>query len=336
MTIQTIPAERIPELLGNRFLNLIIFPTEKCNLRCSYCYEDFKIGKMSHEIINGVKNLINLRASTLEMLEISWFGGEPLLAKEIIYEISSHVKTLKSKFPKFNYRGNITTNGVFLDLQTAEKLILHDISFFQITLDGDQELHDKTANSKCFEKIWNNLIAFKNSDLGAHIELRVHYSPETWENLDGLIQKINNEFSTDQRFSFYFKSIEHYGGKNDQKTGLFTLESNRLAKSLLEGKLAHTAMIYKVPYASNFICYAAKPTSFGIRANGNIIKCTVALNEDRNLVGNLDESGSMNLNQEKVRLWIDGLRTGDKQMLQCPNSKMRNYQPKNYIKIEPI
>lgn len=31
-------------------LHLIILPTEKCNLRCVYCYEDFKKGKMSEKI----------------------------------------------------------------------------------------------------------------------------------------------------------------------------------------------------------------------------------------------------------------------------------------------
>lgn len=33
------------ETIMNRNLRLIIMPTEQCNFRCRYCYEDFKLGK---------------------------------------------------------------------------------------------------------------------------------------------------------------------------------------------------------------------------------------------------------------------------------------------------
>jgi uncharacterized protein len=31
--------------LSPRFQQLTILPTEKCNFRCTYCYEDFELGK---------------------------------------------------------------------------------------------------------------------------------------------------------------------------------------------------------------------------------------------------------------------------------------------------
>lgn len=33
---------------------LIILPTEKCNFRCTYCYEDFLISKMKEPVQIGV------------------------------------------------------------------------------------------------------------------------------------------------------------------------------------------------------------------------------------------------------------------------------------------
>ena len=39
-------------------LELIIMPTEKCNFRCSYCYEDYKKGKMKRPVIDGIINLV--------------------------------------------------------------------------------------------------------------------------------------------------------------------------------------------------------------------------------------------------------------------------------------
>lgn len=323
MSRVTIPESRIPELVGDGFLNLILFPTEKCNFRCSYCYEDFKLGKMGRNVIDGIKNLISRRAEALDLLEISWFGGEPLLAKDVMLEISRHAQHESARYGGMKFQSNITTNGFFLSIENFQELTRHGINFFQITLDGDKELHDRTAKVECFDRIWGNLISFRNSSIEGHIELRVHYSPETWRSLDSLICKINTEFCDDSRFSVYFKSIEHYGGANDHSIGLFDMESRASMKSFLESQLARPEMIYAVPYNDCFICYAAKATSIAVRANGRLAKCTVALHEDRNDVGEIKEDGTLVLNQSKLRRWVQGLETGDKAMLQCPNSQMR-------------
>lgn len=328
-----IPTSRLPELLGDKFLNLIIFPTEKCNFRCSYCYEDFKIGKMKRPVIDGIKKLITSRSHSLEILEISWFGGEPLLAVDVIQEISKHAQAISKKIPSMHYQANITTNGYFLSIDMFNLLIDSGITFFQITLDGDRDLHNKTANNECFDRIWSNLMGFKDSELNATIELRIHYSPETWKDLKFLIEKINNEFSNDPRFVVYFKSIEHYGSKNDSNIGLFDYDTSKNIKNFLESQLANKSMIYNVPYASAFICYAAKATSFGIRSTGQLVKCTVALNEERNNVGHIRPDGTLFLEEDKLRLWIQGLQSGDKKMLECPNSQMRDYKPTKFKSI---
>ena len=121
--------------LDSTRLNLIILPTEKCNFRCFYCYEDFEIGKMVRPIIDSLKKLIESRFEDLEELEISWFGGEPLVAKEIIYEISDFV--IDNGPSRLNFFSNITTNGFLLDFNTFEELVKRKVKLFQISIDGD-------------------------------------------------------------------------------------------------------------------------------------------------------------------------------------------------------
>jgi len=59
----------------NDILKLTLFPTEQCNFRCTYCYEDFEIGRMSPDTIEGVKALIDTRARELTELHVSWFNA---------------------------------------------------------------------------------------------------------------------------------------------------------------------------------------------------------------------------------------------------------------------
>jgi uncharacterized protein len=71
-----IEAEKLKEaqlasLLSHSILDLHILPTEKCNFRCVYCYEDFQIGRMKDHVVNGVKNLIRRRMDELKQLRIS-------------------------------------------------------------------------------------------------------------------------------------------------------------------------------------------------------------------------------------------------------------------------
>ena len=76
----TIRQEEFDRCVANNALRLILMPTEACNFRCTYCYEDFRYKRMDDSVVTGVKRFLDLRASHLSQLEISWFGGEPLLA----------------------------------------------------------------------------------------------------------------------------------------------------------------------------------------------------------------------------------------------------------------
>lgn len=323
MSVQVRP-ETLAEAFDSGYLNLILLPTENCNFRCKYCYEDFKIGKMRPEIIAGVKALIERRAIDLHTLDISWFGGEPLVAKGIIYEISNHIiNTIKYLSPSLSYQGNITTNAYYLDLATAQELVALGINFFHISLDGYQEVHDRTRvkadGSGSFSTIWSNLLAIRDSALPLTILLRVHFSPENYLEMNQLIEAINCEFSGDQRFAVYFKAIERLGGTNDQKLRRFSHQLESEVKSKLESKLKGVQVYQnQEPY----ICYASKPNSLIVRANGDLAKCTVALYDTRNRIGVLSQDGTVQIDQSKFRQWVRGFESHNEQDLACPYSNM--------------
>ena len=98
---------------------------------------------MKPVIIDAIKALITKRFPDLHTLEISWFGGEPLVAKSIIESISLHI-IQESQIRSIDYRANITTNGYLLDIETAKRLRELGITFYQKSLDGPQNIHDVT------------------------------------------------------------------------------------------------------------------------------------------------------------------------------------------------
>lgn len=207
---------RHKQLTSNKSLHLIILPTEKCNFRCTYCYEDFAAGRMKNETIFGIKALLEKRCTDLDYLYISWFGGEPLVAKDIVIEISEYAMALSRKYPKLNYKSYITTNGELLDSHLLTCLADVGVKSYQISLDGPRDVHNKSrirADGKgTYDRIWANLLAIRNSSLMVSVSLRIHFTVDTIKLLDPLIEDIRKEFSHDSRFSVFFKAIEQLGG----------------------------------------------------------------------------------------------------------------------------
>ena len=114
--------------------------TEKCNLNCKYCYEGkkgnnelsfFDIKKvLDEEVKNGAKSV-----------QVGFFGGEPLVKKELIYEVIDYANKLeKENDIKFNY--TITTNATLID-RAFIKLAKKKEFVVGISLDGIKEIHDK-------------------------------------------------------------------------------------------------------------------------------------------------------------------------------------------------
>jgi uncharacterized protein len=306
-------------------LNLVLFSTEHCNFRCTYCYEDYKIGRMMPQVVSGVKNLLHYRYQTLKSLEISWFGGEPLLATDVIFEISKTILSFQEQNPDLNYAANITTNGYLLTRQVAEELISSGISRYQISLDGDSQLHDMTrvlsTGKGSFEVIMSNLLALREIEAEFTVLIRIHYQKSTFVRLKNLIDALNEKFGGDLRFKFYFKSVDRLGGKNDDDIDALSPTEKVEIEAYLKNLVSNPHQIYSL--SNQYVCYASQANSLAIRANGRIAKCTVALDDERNDIGYIQEDGKVFLFQEKLKPWIRGLENLDLKTLACPYESLK-------------
>jgi uncharacterized protein len=87
-------------------LELTIVPTNACNLRCPYCYQRPPFGSMSDSSAEHIISFIEKNVTKYKSLVIGWFGGEPLLRKDVILKITAAAKQICRKngiaFPDFD------------------------------------------------------------------------------------------------------------------------------------------------------------------------------------------------------------------------------------------
>lgn len=308
--------------LSPNLLELILLPTEKCNFRCTYCYEDFAIGRMSRRTIDAIKKLIANRVPDLQALNISWFGGEPLLAKDVCVEISEFAKSLCDA-QGVAFEGGFTTNGYLLDPELFQKLVALNQKSYQITLDGDEEWHNRTRvqpNRKpTFERIWRNVTRFKQLPGDFRITLRLHVHGDNIESVKRLYARIQDELLEDQRYSVYFHKVSNLDPRDQIKETVLNNRDYAAALSYISGAAPLVNGREKSEiHLTGYICYAAKPNSLMIRANGTIGKCTVALNDERNNIGRILDDGSLDISNPKLRQWFIGYMDMTKSTLSCP------------------
>ena len=305
-------ARRLHESLFERddSIQLILMPTEKCNFQCVYCYEDFQRGKMLQWVIDSVVCLVQRQAANLRTLSISWFGGEPLTAIDIIEEISHQVLTI-CKEHQIKYNASMATNGYLLTDRMLERCLSQQILNFQITLDGPAKTHDRwrvlASGGGTFDTILANLRNMRDGKKEFHMRLRVNFAPATIPQIPEFIKSMGSEFGGDSRFSIYFRGVGHWGGAHghfiktcNQRTAV-SHEIQFMSLAFQEGFGLETWKESMQPFGS--ICYAATPRSFVIGADGTIYKCTVAFDDPRNQIGRITPDGRLNINEQLHRLW---------------------------------
>lgn len=150
--------------LGVGGVSLVICPTVGCNFDCPYCFENHRAGKMSADVQDDVVKLAEsmIDAASAKRLSITWYGGEPLLAPDVIESLSKRLMALAEERGA-RYRAGIITNGYLLTQKNARMLGEYGVTTAQVTIDGMRKAHDATRHlaggGPTFDRIVENLRA---------------------------------------------------------------------------------------------------------------------------------------------------------------------------------
>lgn len=116
--------------------------THNCNLRCRYCYAGRKTPcAMSRETARaGMDLALEEAARTGRSVDLSFFGGEPLLEWELLQYCHDYLKERGGRLCK-PPRFGITTNGTLLTEERLRWMAERDF-LVGLSVDGNETMHD--------------------------------------------------------------------------------------------------------------------------------------------------------------------------------------------------
>jgi uncharacterized protein len=308
--------------VSNETLHLILMPTEACNFRCVYCYEDFRYKRMEPWVVRGVKAWLTQRAASLKSLTISWFGGEPLLARSVIEGVMTHARGLTESNPALHIASDATTNGYLLSHAVADRLLDLGVTRYQISFDGPSEWHDHkrvlAGGGGTFDRIWGNLLALRDLKREFTITIRVHVDRKNAHVIPRFIDQCGDAFGSDPRFEMFIRGLSRLGGANDADLAVFQPSEGEAVFQELRSHARSRGLRTMQFSPQDSVCYAARGNSYVVRANGRLNKCTVSLEHPNNQVGHINEDGTVEVDSRKMAMWMRGLWSGDPAVLKCP------------------
>ena len=285
----------------NNPLSLTILPTLACNLACTYCYERPSRDVMSQDTADAICAFVedHARRERMSSFNVTWYGGEPLLAASTIWELSERFLRLSEQY-NFRYSAAITTNGTLLTTDVVDNLLRYNVSAAQVTVDGPKRIHDarrpfKNQNRSSFDTILGNLDnVVGKMDMSLRINTDRRNAPFTEELLQVFADR--GWLGSDTRFFPYMAPVSKL-----TEACADIVQECCTAESYLEHSISFckacarygvpikTRALYHYPVAVKYNCGAIALNSMVIAPSGAIHKCSLTVNDETESLGNIHE-----------------------------------------------
>lgn len=184
-------------------LALTIAPTLKCNFACPYCFEaqGELAGPMSVDVQQYLIDFIRRKAREIRHLKVQWYGGEPLMAMDVVENLNEHIARIVEE-NKLEYSAQLITNGYLLTPEIAQKMKDWNVKGIQITLDGPPETHDRRRippdGAPTFYQILKNIKAAAGSQIP--FVIRVNVDQDNIDQCERVLDIIEQEGLKEQAY----------------------------------------------------------------------------------------------------------------------------------------
>lgn len=285
-------------LLASKYMeskpNITVTPTMECNARCFYCYEEgVRCGKMpdcnAEKIMDRLKELDLSRG-----INLTWFGGEPLLNQEWMDHFCKCLKAENIQFSSF-----IISNGSVIDESVIYKMKnIWNITSIQITFDGSNEEYVKRkAYVDQAENIYYQMLKKVKmlSNSGISVQIRLNIDKDNRDSILELVSDLQQLFYNNDNITYYPAFLT---GNKDK---LSEREKINFIKQIIEidkNMLPVNSYLYKLPRIS--ACYFYQKGAFSVDVNGDIFICERKLGHSQEAIGNINEKGAFEYDTREI------------------------------------
>jgi len=311
-------AKLITDKYQKKHLNLTILPTLNCNFACTYCYEHKREIKMSNETIHNIIDFVKNQINSLETLNVTWMGGEPLLGIEEIEHISKKLIHLSNQH-NVKYISDIITNGYLINNSNIHILKTNKINKVQITLDGPPEIHDKRrftkSNKSTFFNIINSIHLLYREKFD--ITIRINIDDSNVDHIEELLCMINKENLLNINVSFAqvtndTDACADYG--QCITTSQFGLIENKFRKLALNKGFRISSHLNP----RSISCGAVMVNNYVINPDGTVVKCWNEIGNSNHSIGNISAGGKLVINNpNRNDYWISYSPIKDSKCKEC-------------------
>ncbi|MDA5556031.1 radical SAM/SPASM domain-containing protein [Shimia sp. MMG029] len=269
--------------------------TRVCNLGCVYCYQD-KHEADASEDSERVWEFLQQQVVKNGHLQMTWFGGEPLLKVSKICHLSDKLIQL-CRQKNCRYSATISTNGVRLNEKNISELVSRSVNVFQVSLDGPELIQElrrpSLKGAPTYDIIVQNIALL--CEAGAKVRIKVILDSMNWKhvpelfddlsmrglikNVDIAIQETESKFAA-ALYGRRFSSLREFGEK----------------KLELLRHLARLGMKVPEPSQKPEFCAATSKYSQIIDMSGQTFRCGT---EKENLTGQISDVGKINFTNKE-------------------------------------
>lgn len=311
-------------------ISITLMPVNQaCNFRCVYCHEDHTqnnfMGLADIDILTKY-----LKKNIITSFRSDYFGGEPLLNTKFIFDFQNKARSISNEKGFHLESSSMTTNGYLLSKDLFLKLLNHNITTYQITLDGLPQRHNSlrplATGGPTFDVIYSNLksISEIEEDKLFSITIRMNYNYATFaeDERKTFLEKLHSDFGKDKRFIIMVQPIsnwKHEPNKEDLYIPVDNMEEIQLEfEKEIEDIGLDTVNMVLFSGPESHSCYSGKNNNFVVYPYDRdkdclpVEKCTQSVSSAINKVGTISSSGEFHRN-DNWDLWTkDTLFSEDK------------------------
>lgn len=255
-----------------------ILPTTGCNARCFYCYEnDYPHLPMTKETAEQLVQYICQHCGKERSVKLNWFGGEPMLGRNIIDFICTRLRE-----EGIAYTSKMVSNGYLFTPELAKTAKMDwNLKKIQITLDGTEDVYNKTkayvgVTGSPYRRVLANIRLLLSE--GICVTVRMNLGQHNAEDLERLIEELAAAFASFDNFSCYVHelfdsdgftpvthSVEEWSALKNQRAALL---SRIAALGLASPKTSE-----KTASLRTFYCMADAPSAVTVNPLGGLGRC---------------------------------------------------------------